>query len=86
LWASNQSWLLYDVTGTTTGFGNLSLNTIDWLDAIGGQAFSTLAPGAFSLSQSGNDIYLNYAVPEPSRAVLMLIGSAGLLLRRRRKM
>jgi fibronectin-binding autotransporter adhesin len=83
LWSSNQSWLLYDVTGTTANFANLNLNTIDWLDS-GSNLFST-AGGSFTLGQSGEDVMLNYSViPEPD--VAALIGGLGfiLLLRRRR--
>jgi autotransporter-associated beta strand protein len=83
LWDANQSWLLYDVAGTTTNFANLNLNTINWLDS-GGNLFSTTG-GSFSLGQSGEDVVLNYAVvPEPNAAALL--GGFGMLalLRRRR--
>jgi fibronectin-binding autotransporter adhesin len=82
LWDSDQTWLLYDVAGTTTNFANLKLNTINWLDS-GSNLFSTTG-GSFSLGQSGQDVVLNYtAVPEPRAA---LLGGLGLLmlLRRRR--
>ena len=84
LWNSAQSWTLYDVTGTTTNFANLSLTAIDWLDS-GSNDFSTARPdGSFALGLSGNDVVLNYTVvPEPPAA---FIGGIGLLmlLRRRR--
>ena len=83
LWDANQSWLLYDVAGTTSNFVNLNLATINWLDS-GGNLFSTTG-GSFTLGQSGQDVVLNYAVvPEPN--VAALLGGLGtfLLLRRRR--
>ena len=86
LWTTDQSWTLYDVTGSTTNFGNLTLTTINWLDGSG-NLFDTLHPnGGFSLSQSGNDVLLNYAaIPEPN--VAALLGGFGVLalLGRRRK-
>jgi MYXO-CTERM domain-containing protein len=86
LWASNRSWLLYDVTGITTNISNLNLNTINWLDS-GSNLFST-AGGSFTLSQNGEDVMLNFtAVPEPSTYGLGL-GAMALALaavRRRRQ-
>ena len=81
LWDSSQSWLLYDVAGTTSNFANLNLNAINWLDS-GGNLFSTTG-GGFSLGQSGQDVVLNYTViPEPRAA---LLGSLGVLLLFRRR-
>ena len=76
-WDSEQSWTIYDVTGTTTGFSNFSLTTLDWLDGTG-TALSTVHPNAsFSLAQQGGDVVLTYsAVPEPSTLVLVVLGAA----------
>ena len=76
-WSSDQSWTIYDVAGTTTGFSNLSLTTLDWLDGAG-NPLSTSQPYAFfSLSQVGSDVVLTYsAVPEPSTLALVGVGSA----------
>jgi autotransporter-associated beta strand protein len=82
-WDASQSWTLYDVAGTTSNFGNLSLNTVNWLDS-GSNLFSTTG-GSFSLGQSGQDVILNYTfIPEPN--VAALLGGLGMLvlLRRRR--
>ena len=82
LWDANQSWLLYDVAGTTSNFVNLNLATINWLDSAG-NLFSTTG-GNFSLGQSGQDVVLNYTVvPEPRAALLGAIGLLALLRRRR---
>jgi autotransporter-associated beta strand protein len=82
LWDANQSWLLYDVAGTTSNFVNLNLATINWLDSAG-NLFSTTG-GNFSLGQSGQDVLLNYTVvPEPRAALLGAIGLLALLRRRR---
>jgi hypothetical protein len=78
-------WLVYDVTGTTTNFANLSVTAANWLDGSGGLFNTSNSGNAFSLFQDGNDIYLNYtAIPEPNFAALL--GGLGtlVLLRRRR--
>lgn len=81
LWDSDQSWVLYDVAVTTSNFDNLTLNVVDWQDKDGNLFGST---GSFSLSQSGQDVVLNFTVPEPSTAVLGGIGLLALLRRRRK--
>jgi autotransporter-associated beta strand protein len=83
LWDSDQSWLLYDVAGTTSNFTHLNLATLDWLDKDG--SFFSTTGGSFSLGQSGQDVVLNFTViPEPNAAALL--GGFGILalLRRRR--
>lgn len=84
LWDSTQSWTVYDVAGTTSGFDNLTLITANWLDS-GGNAFDTVRSGyGFSLGQNGQDVVLNYsAIPEPSTALLGALGVLALLRRRR---
>jgi autotransporter-associated beta strand protein len=82
LWDADQSWLLYDVAGTTSNFVKLNLATINWLDS-GGNLFSTTG-GSFTLGQSGQDVLLNYtAIPEPRAALLGGLGLLALLRRRR---
>jgi autotransporter-associated beta strand protein len=83
-WDSNQSWVVYDVTGSTTNFGNLSLNQQNWLDSNSIALNSARSNAFFTLTLSGNDILLNYtAVPETS--VTLLGGLSALLMLRRRR-
>jgi autotransporter-associated beta strand protein len=83
-WNTSQSWLVYDVAGTTSGVGNFTVTSENWLDASGGQ-FNVLRPGStFSLRQTGQDIELVYAVPEPAPWA-MLASVAGLAAASRRR-
>jgi len=80
-WGSNQSFLIYDVAGSTTGLSNLSLLNTSFNDATG----AALDPlkGRFSLGQSGSDVFLNYtAIPEPSTGSMLGLGFAGLVATR----
>ena len=62
-WGGDRQWLIWDVAGTTTGFNELSLTIIDWADAQG-DFFDTVYPEqTFTITQSGNGIYLNYDAP-----------------------
>jgi autotransporter-associated beta strand protein len=83
-WGSNQSWLIYDVAGTTTGLNFFTISGNNWNDSTSTLLSSVRAGSSFSLSQSGSDVILQYnsgsgsqAVPEPSSLALM--GVAGLL-------
>jgi len=90
-WDNDQSWLVFDnaiapnvISGSFFNLGSISADP-------NGAFLSAVNPnGVFSFSQSGNDIYLNYAVvvPEPSTAgVLALFFSSWLtFFRRRRKL
>ena len=86
-WDSERSWLVYDVSGTTGGFENLSLSVIDWDDGGAAHLFDSIHPsGSFHLIQQGNDIFLSYApVPEPSTVFLLLGIMASVGFRRRRR-
>lgn len=75
-------WLFMHTTAGITGFdpAKLTLNASDFVNPTGG--------GSFSLSQSGNDLYLNFssnAVPEPTGLLtgLLCLGLAGMRRRRR---
>jgi fibronectin-binding autotransporter adhesin len=79
-------WLLYSGATALTGFGNLSVNSMNWLDGAGQLFNDHLAGNTFSLYQDGNNIYLNYtAVPEPGAAALLVgLGALAFMLWRRR--
>ena len=80
-WSSNRSFLIYDVSGSTTGFSNLSLLNTSFNDATG--AALAASQGSFSVSQLGSDVFLNYnAIPEPSTGTLLAFGMGGLVLTR----
>ena len=80
-WNSNQSFLIYDVAGSTTGFSNLSLLNTSFNDA--NNVALAASQGNFSVSQSGSDVFLNYnAVPEPSTGSMLGLGLAGLVATR----
>ena len=73
----NRSWTILTSAGTLAGF-----NAANWAINTGG--FTDPDAGSWTLSQSGNNLVLNYTVvPEPPAA---LLGGFGLLmlLRRRR--
>jgi autotransporter-associated beta strand protein len=80
-WSSNQSFLIYDVAGSTTGFSNLSLLNTSFNDA--NNVALAASQGSFSVSQLGNDVFLNYnAIPEPSTGSMLGLGFAGLVVTR----
>lgn len=85
------------VTPDSAGTGNFWLSSHQWLivDADSGgsivnnglviQPPSTFVNGTFTITSSGGDLYLNYAIPEPSTTVLCGLSLAGMLFFRRRR-
>jgi hypothetical protein len=76
-WDSQRSWILYDVTGTTTGASNLSVLNATFNDAAGIDLATARSGAGFSIAQVGSDVVVNY-IPEPSSSSLILLGLAGL--------
>jgi hypothetical protein len=82
-WNAGRSWTLWQVSGTTSGFTNLTLQTQSWLDSTGA-AFETVLPDrGFTLALAGNDVNLIYVVPEPATLLLAGCGVACVFLRSR---
>ena len=85
-WLQARQWTVYDVTGSTTGFGNLTVVTETWLDAQGDGLGVARPYASFSLQQVGSDVILAYTpVPEPSAYGLTLGGLALALAAKRRR-
>ena len=82
-WTTDQSWVIYDVAGTTTGANNFSIAAANWADNSGDSFNNALAGSSFALALQGNDLVLNYtagtsAVPEPSQVAASLLALVGL--------
>jgi autotransporter-associated beta strand protein len=88
-WDEDREWLVYDVAGTTTGFGNLSLVQTNWQDSTGMLFNNIRSMASFRLEKRvSNDVYLVYSsIPEPSSLALAGIGlaAAAWTARRRRR-
>ena len=70
-WTTDQSWVVYDVAGTTTGLENVTIATANRTDYTGDSFDNTLSESSFSLGLQGNYLVLSYtagtsSVPEPS--------------------
>ena len=81
---TSDGWLLYSVGGTISGLNNLTIAG-PFLDS-NGLALSSARPDSyFNLYQVGNNVYLNYAIPEPSTYALMGLGALAVVVAYRRK-
>jgi len=91
LWSSNQSWTIFQVSGATTGLNNFTIASGTLFDAYGNDFATTLAGSSFSITQSGQNVVLNYntpapvGVPEPSTYALFGLGALALVIAVRRK-
>lgn len=77
-WNSNRSWLIYDVAGTTTGFGLFTINGTNWLDSFNRSLTSVRSGANFKLDRSGDDVIIRFdsgisSVPEPGSLALMSV-------------
>jgi hypothetical protein len=82
-----QQWLIAIAAGGINGFTGTEQFNINVGATNGTAGFSNLLNGGtFSVSQSGNDLYLNYtAVPEPRTWALVALFLAGALVARLRR-
>ncbi len=82
-WNSDQEWLVYNVTGTTTGAQNLTLVQTNWQDSNGFTFNSVRSMSSFRLEKrANNNVYLVYsAIPEPGSLCLAGIGLAAAAIR-----
>ena len=71
-------WVLLTASGGITGFNATNFA----LDLTG---FTNSYTGTFSVVQNANSLVLHYAVPEPSRMILLAGALTSLFFRRRRK-
>jgi autotransporter-associated beta strand protein len=83
--ANNYSWILAQAASGITGFEATDFSI--FTSANNGTAgFSNTFDGALSIAVAGNNLVLNYqAVPEPSSAVLTLLGLVSTLALARRR-
>jgi autotransporter-associated beta strand protein len=88
-WDEDREWLVYNVAGTTTGFGNLAIVQTNWQDSTGMLFNNVRSMASFRLEKRvSNDVYLVYSsIPEPSSLALAGIGmaAAAWAARRRRR-
>lgn len=84
LWNTNQQWLAVALTGAGTSsglFGSLGITS----DSLG-QTLGLVRPGSsFSVVRTGNDIYVLYAVPEPSLTAMLAVAAGWFLTVRGRR-
>lgn len=88
-WNENRSWLVFDNANAPLISDDSVFDTISLSSDINDLQLTNVRSGAtFTWDRQGNDMYLTYAVPEPSTYALLAMAAAGLgvhVLRRRRK-
>ena len=81
---TSDGWLLYQVGGNLSGLDNVTLSG-SLLDSNGLALSSASQDSSFNLYQVGNNVYLNYSIPEPSTYALMGLGALALVIAVRRR-
>ncbi len=85
LWASDQTWLVFDLADNNYAGSVFSVTSVS-NDALGQSLGSVRSGASFSYSVVGGDIYLNYtAVPEPATLAMVGLGVIWLCGSRRRR-
>lgn len=83
-WSTDQSLLIFEVSGTLTSPDNLSILSEDWIDAFGQTLGEERSDAFFSMRNDvDGNIYLDYSVPEPAAASLVLLFGISMLSIRR---
>jgi autotransporter-associated beta strand protein len=84
-WTNNQSWLVFSNTNAPSIADTINIFNLGTV-SVDSQGGIYTNYGSFSFSQSGNDIYLNWApIPEPSTGILLAVGVAALWWLRRHR-
>lgn len=87
-WNSDQEWLVFSgASSLTTDASEIFTSINAGVDSLSMTLASVRSGASFSFANSGNDVYLQYTVPEPSTLVLFALGAAwslGCRPRRRR--
>jgi autotransporter-associated beta strand protein len=85
-WDDDRSWLVFDNANSPTVVGGIFGTINVGIDSNSVTFTSARSSASFSWSQTGNDIYLNYAaIPEPSTWALLPSSLTALLVFRRRR-
>ena len=88
-WASNQEWLVFSNASLPTVSSNVFETINVGVDSISQSLTSVRSGSSFSWDTIGDDVYLTYAIPEPSTYALLALLGAGFagraLVRRRRR-